>query len=239
MAFGAEYDKLAAHTACYSRLFTDLPICVVTNLHENHPKWGEISDIEFRYIALHDDENRAVKTHLHQHTPFAQTLYMDCDSVIQKPGVERAFDLMAGSDMLLFAMMRWEKGDKVLAIYKRTMQEIGCSLPMTIYHGGFQLFRNTHQVRAFYGLWHTFWSLTGRGRDMPALNCAVAKTSLKLKSFSGKDNIHAGEAFNPDAIIQHKYPGAFCRRFGIPEWVPNKPFDATSYGADFEWVDFD
>ena len=120
------------------------------------------------------------------------------------------------------------------------MQQIGCSLPITIYHGAFQLFSKNEMVHYLYLLWQCYWKISGSGRDMPALACAVSNfKDLKVKTFNSKDNVYAGESFNEDAIIQHKYPGDFRRRFNLPDWKSNKPFDNKSYYEDFTWMDFD
>ena len=85
--FGAEYEKLAVKTIKYSRQYTDLPICVITNILDRSKEWGEINDITFVESKYPQVKNRMAKTKMIDLTPFDETLYLYCDSVIQMHGI--------------------------------------------------------------------------------------------------------------------------------------------------------
>lgn len=233
IAFGEVYDKVAAHAVAYSRRFTHLPICVLTNLRNRCEKWNSISNVEFRDLQLPFEKNRDIKTRMIQYSPFDLTMYMDCDSVIQKSGVENLFDIPDTADVSLFVDLFWGTGDKVLDIYKRMMQQTGVEPPILIYSGGLQLFKKNKRTDQMFKLWNEYWKLAGSGRDMPALNCAVAQSNVRIEH--PPDRLFAAECKRPDAVIQHRYSGDFCEKFGIPLWKPWKKFDKRH---DFSWVDF-
>ena len=78
VAFGAACDRLAAHCIAYSRKYTNLPICVLTNISvaERDAKWDEIENIEFKHFNLPLSANRQIKTSLPDHTPFEVLAYV-------------------------------------------------------------------------------------------------------------------------------------------------------------------
>lgn len=235
IAFGKVYDKLAAHTIAYSRQFTNMPICIFTNLKNRDKKWGGIKNIQFKYLPWEQKRNRKVKTNMIQYSPFDLTLYLDCDSVIQKKGIEEMFEMLEDKDLLLFVDMFWSKESKVLNIYKKMMKQTKAQLPITIYHGGFQLFRKNKQVYNFFLLWSKYWNIE-KGRDMPALNCAIQNSNVTIQKFSRENNLYLAEQESNDVIIQHRFGKDFAKKFGIPIWRPWKPFDVNK--SDFTWVNF-
>jgi len=234
IAFGNVYDKLAAHTIAYSRQFTDMPICVFTNLKNRHKKWDEIKNVQFKYLPWEQKQNREVKTNMIQYTPFDLTLHLDCDSVIQNRGIEEAFERLENKDLLLCINMNWPKGHRVLNIYRKMMKQTNVQLPITIYYGGFQLFRKNERVYNFYLLWNKYWSIE-KGRDMPALNCAIQNSDVTIQEFPEEVTLFAEHKLE-DAIIQHRYGRDFVEKFGLFKWASWKPFDTDK--TDFTWVDF-
>jgi len=239
VVFGKEYDALAAHAISYSRQFTNLPICVLTNLKERNKKWKGIKNIRFRYFPLRREDNRNVKTKVIQFSPFDLTLFLDCDNVIQRKGIESVFNRMGDNDMLFSVQCSWKIGDKVLVIYKRMMKQTGVVLPLRVYHTGFYLFRKNERVYSLFNLWHKYWRLSGMGRDMPAFACAVSNSKLSIKVISAKDMLFSAEC-KRDAVVQHRYAkrNEFAERFGLPKWRSWKPFDGLKNRKDFTWTHF-
>jgi len=238
IAFGRDYDNFAAHTIAYSRQFTDLPICIFTNLDETQRsvKWDGIKGVVFKHVEKSVLFNRDLKTRMFEYSPFDLTLCLDCDSVIQREGVENLFDMTHDFDMSLCVNLYWKENNKVLKIYKEAMKRAGSKLPITIYSGAFQLFRKTQQTSDFYSLWNQYWKNNGSGRDMPALNCAVQNSGVRVFGIKTIDKVFAAEHKQENVIIQHRYTGDFCKRFGLPEYRPWKPFDKSV--SSFTWVDF-
>jgi len=47
VAYGQDYDRCAAGACAYTRLYTDLPIHVITNLRSRCDKWKEVPGVAF------------------------------------------------------------------------------------------------------------------------------------------------------------------------------------------------
>ena len=92
IAMGDEYEKLAAYTMAISSYYVKVPIAVLTNVKYRHEKWKDAQNIEFIYVDISTDSNREVKNQLYKYSPFGETIYLDCDSVITRYGIESVFD---------------------------------------------------------------------------------------------------------------------------------------------------
>ena len=234
--FGKEYDRMAAYSIAYSRRFTNLPICILTNLKEEErdEKWNEI-DIEFKYIPLPVEKNRDVKTRMIWYSPFDLTMYIDCDSVIRRIGVEKVFDTLGNKDMLVQKYKTFKKGQKVLYRYKKMMKQVGVGLPMNRYLGGFMVFRKNPRVYDFFNLWNKYYK-KGTGADMPAFCCAIKNSKLFIKVIFNENKIFAVHK-RGGFVIQHNFKGELNEDFGIPKWEPWRDFD-INHSRNMTWVDF-
>lgn len=232
LVFGEEYDELAAYTICYSQQFTDLPICVLTNLERRHSKWEDTKNINFVYISLPRKDNRGIKTSLNKYSPFDLSLYLDCDSVIQKGGIEEIFDLLENSDLLLHEYQHFNIGDKIWQLYKEVMLRLNAQLPISVYNSAFVGFRKNDRVAKFFALWNKYWKIGGSGRDMPALACAVKNSDTRVKKIIRRSNKIWNDERDNQVTIQHYYGPDFHTAFGIPKFKKWKPFDV---GKEEQW----
>lgn len=240
VVFGHGYDELAAHSIAYSRQFTDLPIHVLSNIvsESRHPKWDEIEGVTFTNFVLSQKMNRMIKTQMFNYSPFDCTLYLDCDSVIQKEGIEKIFDLTADGDIVLNELFRWNDGDKIVRLYKKALLKFRMVLPLSVYNGAMICWRNTLKVKSFFSTWNLFWRLTGGGREMPALAGALKRSDIPIKrTWSRVNNLFAPDYRDDRCIIQHDYGQDFLERFGLPKTNSFKPFDNDV--TDWNWVEFD
>jgi hypothetical protein len=239
IAFGAEYDRIAAACMKYSLRFTDLPICVSTNLREEYRSdvWAEIPNVTFLEHNKTDSFNRAVKVRLALLSPFENTIYIDADAVIQKQGIERVFEpLDHGGDFVLNVSDYWQPGNRIPNIYARALLATGAKLPMSVYNGGFIAWRKNPATNDAFGLWKKYWQLTGSGRDMPALACAIQQMpNLKVIELY-KQPVFAPSSKQPECIIQHNYNDTFFEDFDLPRFQESKPFDSDP--TDFHMTDF-
>lgn len=235
IAFGSEYDKLTAYTASYSRQYTDLPILVLTNIQEQdrHPKWKEVSGIEFKFFELHQNMNRDIKTKMNEYTTFEETLYLDCDSVIRNPGIEKSFEYLDSSDFVLNKFLHWDVGDKIVRIYKKALLNKNLDLPLDVYNGAFICFRKNHFTQKLFWRWNRYWIDNGSGREMPALSCAL-KYSSKLIIYNLEKGFFEPDTKNNKCIVQHDYGKGFQGEFNLPKIKTNKPFDTDP--TDWNWV---
>jgi hypothetical protein len=225
IAFGHEYEKLAARTIPYSRRFTKLKMTLFTNLPERRRK-GKYPGVNVIFLKMKDNQNREVKTQLYRYTPYDRTLYMDVDAVIQREGIEKIFGFE--EDVVLNPYLRWGKGSKILNIYHRAFKMFGVSLPVTIYNGAFILFKR-RKTANFFNLWNKYWIKFGKGREMPCLCCAVKNSGVSVGEFKIKINI---DSLSSDAMIQHDCIG-FIEKFNFPHYKSVTPGDSPS---DFRWL---
>ena len=243
IAFGGEYDKIAAHTIRYAaRLIETLPpISVITNLHEQNrcSVWTEVQrlcQVDYTYFeGSPAEDNRKFKMQMADLTPFDKTIYIDADSVIQKSGIECIFDMLDHSDFVLNGLYHWRCGDKVPNIYAKSMLACGAKLPLNCYNGGFLAWRSGLTANAVFDIWRDYWKRTGQGRDMPALACAVQRVKPLIFDV-GMSPVFAADTKKPDCIIQHNYNDTFFTDFDLPTYQESKPFDSDP--TDFKFVEF-
>lgn len=215
IAVGEEYQKIADACIKVSRNFTDLPFCIIRE----------------QDVGIEVEDNRVLKLQLHKYTPFDETLFIDADSLIQKPGVEEVFGQLENSDVAMRLYDLWLPGDKVLRVYKQAMKTLGCRLPISIWQGGMWCFRKGETANRLFNVWYSFWNTMGRGRDMPSLACAVQKLGIMVKAIP--PHLIAAETLEEDAVIQHNSVG-FKEKFDLPDWVRWTPFDTDP--TDFTWT---
>jgi len=225
VAFGENYDKLAAYCVAYSRRYTDLPFAILTNIVDSnrHGKWSEIDNVEFIYINDERENNRNYKTRMIEYTPFDKTLYLDCDSVIQKDGVEKVFDRIKDNSVLLNLYGHWKEGKHIPGLYSKALRLSGLSLPIVVYYGALCGFTK-NGTSEFFNEWHRVWKVTGCGREMPALSCAAKLSGINVDAMSNKDRVFTWPV-RSNFFIQHNYGKELLRRVGYPEFKHYKPFD--------------
>ena len=229
LALGEEFDKLTAATAHYSRRFTDLPMCVITNLDQRDPVWLGVKDVRFSRVTDPSNENRRIKVSLIDYTPFSETLFMDSDAVIQNEGIEVLFGYLEDYDIACqyFATIT-SSDDKnfetafIEKTYDKLAKLLRESYPIEMFGEAALLFRRTGPARDFFRLWQEYWELMGCGRDMPAFSFAVKHSPDKVKVFKG-DVPFCTNAENEDFFIQHKGFSGFEKKFGLPEYQDWNP----------------
>lgn len=209
IAFGRVYDDAAAHAAAYSQKYTKLPFHVLTNVTERDrsSKWKEVKRVTFREFDMLDSENRHVKVRMNLYTPFKLTLYLDADSIIQRTGIGKIFELLKAVHMVLYVCEGYKKGGKMPGIYKRAADLFRASSPLTAYQGALVAFKKTPMIDMFFTRWFEFWSRFGKLREMPPLACAVQwakKTGLKIKTVPR--GFFQDTVANPKAVVQHFVP---------------------------------
>jgi len=242
--FGRQYENLAFHTIRHSRQFTYLPIHILTNVIERNKAWNNMPNVSFTEIDIRQKKNRSIKTQMDKYTPFDETLYLDCDSVIQRTGIEDVFEMLEQHDMVLNLNIYWPKNHKIVKLYKTAMKITNTTLPLSVYNGAFICFKKNENIRTFFLRWYKYWRLTGEGREMPALACAINKSSLSIKELTPYVHmLFEPSIYNPECIVQHNYNSNqghdFFKEFALPEISQYKPFDKKGSESDWTWVDFD
>ncbi len=242
IVFGSEYNRLAAYTVSLSSQQTNLPICVITNIgaSKRSSVWADARNVTFIELAMSQRANRSVKTLMHKYTPFDETLYLDCDSVIRLPGIECVFRRLRGREIILNRYLYWDIGTKIPRIYRDAMSKAFVALPLSVYNGAFICWSNCYGTRNLFEMWNELWKRNGSGREMPALACAAKLTEPDILTVTtDTDKYFAPDTRREDCIVQHNYNthGAYDwhGEFGLPKIREFKPFDGDP--NDWRMVD--
>jgi FkbM family methyltransferase len=216
VVFG-DYYKLAIQTITYSRQFTTLPIQIIHNIKEL-PDYLKINNTIFTYSNLNTEFNRQIKTLMHLHSVFDETIYIDCDAVIQNYGIEDVFKYFdEGNDLLLVNYGFYRTSDIVRrqSPYTNIFKKFNIESPVCIYYGAFIGFKKNDKVSDFFTKWNKNWKEDGCGREMPALSMTTYYTNAVIKNIEIKDNIFMWKPYNPKSIIQHEFGGgsAFWKKY--------------------------
>jgi len=223
IAFGADYAKLGYSTIKYSRKYTDLPITVFVNSESGAYDWAGIG-VDSVLVDLPTAKNRAVKTRLPDYTPYENTLYIDVDSVISLPGIETVFQMLGEHEILLQKYGTWRPGEKFADIYRRACVATKTDLPLPVYYGGFICFKQCDAARTFFKNWNECWILTGKGREMPALACAMKRSIIDTVVIK-KDQKIFTVGKNAAGIVRHRSGSTDLEKYGAPRYKANKPWD--------------
>lgn len=227
LAFGPEFDKLNAATAKYSRRFTNLPFCVLSNLKSRSPAWNKVSNVFFKYLPMDSSDNRRVKVSLISYSPFDKTLFMDSDAVIQNPGIEKLFDYLEDYDIVCQLFGELDPCElahpTTLKTYGKLAGVLNESFPINLYSEAGFLFRRSGSSREFFCLWQKYWRLMGCGRDMPGFSFAVKHRNKIVKSFDRKELRLCTNVEDDRFYIQHKGFDNFQNKFNLPEYIDWNP----------------
>jgi SAM-dependent methyltransferase len=233
IAMGSEYEKLAAATIRASLPNISVPLTIIFNTNTPVGDWVGLDKINKIVIPINTDSNREIKVQLYRYTPYDKTLYIDVDSVIRRPGIEKIFDRLLTDHIVFQQHNRWEPFKKYYDIYRRAMKQFDCHLPINIMIGGFFAFRKTSDTRRFFDLWLEYWEDFGRGRDMPPLACAIQNSGIRHSIITRQTDKLFSFGFDSECIAIHRMKRDDLRFFNIPEHIQNKPFDK---GNNCDWT---
>lgn len=170
---------------------------VSLRLHEPHLPVMVVSDslvpgLPTSVQATSDVGARSVKTRLPQFAPqeWRQVLYLDVDTVVQKP-LSRFFEPLAvGWDVVFcYDEISWTLGECRL---KNNAEMAFCrksygTLDMTQFAGGLFSWARSERTDEFFDVWHAEWRRFGF-RDQGALVRALAAVPLKLWPLTARAN---------------------------------------------------
>jgi len=241
VAYGPEYYRTAMHTICASRRHLyNLTWCLFT---DQKPEKNDFPDnVIVKYYPVEHNMHREIKIDMARHSPFDYTIYMDADAVVRKAGLSYILrSLDQGWDMALNVFDYWRAGQKIPQIYAQTMRLAKCTLPITIYNAGFILFKGSPAMQKFCTLWNFYWNEMGCGREMPAFNCALQQSDLRIKPLPrGRHKVFEPDIYDANALVQHNYNSNggmnWFEEFGIPPFQTYKPFDKHT---DWNFVDYE
>lgn len=176
------------------------PNLSITLFTDKDPKIKEIDSVKMISI----DSERIKQVHLYD-SPYDNTLYMDCDTVVSGP-IEESFRLMERFDLAAtHDIMR--KDPKKAAKYPDY-----ADVPdgFSEFGGGVMLFRKSPQTGLFFKVWqdnfNKWYELTGEVRDQPSFMVSVWQCSeLKFYVLAPEFNMRTKKYDNIILRIKHEH----------------------------------
>lgn len=231
IAFGKSYDEIGAVCAENIRKYSHLPILVCTNIPEylRSKKWLGINNVIFHFFEMNDFDNRVIKTQLSKYTIFDKTMYTDVDSQLQSTDFMFEFEKLNEYDILMPIRAEEVTASNVDDIlkkqdkpYKKLLHKLDIhklnTEKMTVYGGGVCFFNKTNNVDNFFEDFYTFWKVSGRKMDMPALMCAAHMHSNKLrilkltrKKYNATNSLIVKSIHDTQAILDNESINNFIR----------------------------
>jgi hypothetical protein len=211
----------------------------LTNVKNRDAKWKESPDINFIYIDAPTDSNRDIKSQLYKYTPYEKTLYIDCDAIITRLGIEAIFDYLTDDNNFVFQHHAlWVDGIQYYRLYRDTAKTLKVSLPLRVCLGGFWAFKKTPKAEGFFDLWNQYWKEMGSGRDMPALACAIKNSGISYSLVYRKEHKFFSFGITDDVIVVHRSrANDLYNYYGVPIYQQNKAFD-VGHRAYWDMVNF-
>jgi len=213
VAFGRNYSYQAAFSAMSLRMFSDIPIRVLSNLPDDKT-WRGIAGVEWVHCRGENKDNRDVKTDMFRHSPFDRTLYLDTDTAIRSRSFLQGFRMLDEWDVMGVSEdnpLRGPEDTRKLGVYALANARLGYRFPVELVNGGMLFFRKSGETKRFFATWHAAWAKLGRGRDMPALAWAlqqcVPPLKFRLLPLTWNCPVPSSRAVIAHAWGKHRLPG--------------------------------
>jgi hypothetical protein len=196
VAFGRPYLIQALHSVRTLRRHSPtVPVCILTNTLSAPPPafsdWDATRDV---WVHLQDanDRNRLIKTDLARHSPFARTLYLDCDTEVLHD-ITPMFGFLDHWDIALRLKEEGYSPEKVKG-RQRVLDGRFAVHELPHWNSGVVLFASNPRVEEFFSLWRHHLEASGSPFDQAALVDALFRSSVRLLSLDARWNGGAGWA---------------------------------------------
>lgn len=199
IALGEAYALMALLSIKGLRSFSNVGITIALNsralkLASQFPK-------DVNIVQVGDDDSRFIKTRMYELSPYSQTLYIDCDTIIQE-SIDCIFLLLDHFDIALkqrriaFA----GRGKGALQIFDGA-QKVS-DLPH--WNSGVVLFKKNNLTQALFNEWHLLQVKLGYKLDQPALAEALLKSSVRIVCLEDKWNLQdVSQVYSKSGVILH------------------------------------
>ena len=185
VAFGAPYLSMALISAASVRATNpQAQLCILTNVTGAYPAvdwWVPSRGDLWIYMKEPTKQNRSVKTALHRHSPFENTLFLDCDTIVRKNFSTIGILL----DYFDIVLKTGEDGPD----RKRALLNGALAYGETVhFNSGVIGFRKNSATEEFFSLWHAMFQERGKSRDQPSLVEALCASRVRLFPLHSKWN---------------------------------------------------
>lgn len=186
LAFGRPYLAMAL----YSRMTLaesnpSLSACIITNIEINKSDLPCLTDDD--YLVVLDgstSENRLVKTSIVDYSPFDETFFIDCDTVIMSR-LDHGFEYVRFFDVCvrLNPYPQTRKGKADIPLF----EGLGVG-DCPHWNSGVLIFRKTDAAKQFFRDWAKNFKCLGNKYDQVSLVKAVFESSARFLSLDGRWN---------------------------------------------------
>lgn len=203
VAFGPAFLAMALYSAASLRKRDpSVGIALMTNQHPSERLKDATALFVDRWLVsdLPNSQNRGIKTRPDLHTPFEETVYLDCDTIVLRP-----------LDDLFLTMQWFDVGARLHPHPRVKGNEIlgGVSAQrLPHWNGGVVAFRSTSGATALFQEWHKAHrrlaqaSPTGKVGDQWALVEAVCTSPARFVGLDLRWNCQLADYLSHDARIE-------------------------------------
>lgn len=189
VAFGEEYLRSAAASACSAREHTSLPIRVVSNL-ANPEQFNWPDGVTFEFVDKPDEANREIRTQIDEFTPFDRTLLADADLLFTDEITVLPLDWLEHWDVVAVTYRSVDCEHHKNRQWADVVDAVGTPDHFT-FCGGVLYFKKNRVTHDMFRWWFRYWRADGRARDMPHLFRALWRSEVRFLPLPG-ENIWIG-----------------------------------------------
>lgn len=191
------------------------PIRIVAERASYISSYNSYDQVEIYEVPKKEETSfslsRRLKTQLYDYSPFAETLFLDTDTVILKP-IDSVWEYLNSSNFILstdiletLADVFWTEviGGNYLfedAVYTRAI----CPLDSKLFNAGVILFRRCAETKNLFEIWTKEWSRF-RHRDQLALVRAIFHSRINVKALPSIYNAYTLDSQNASEVVVYHY----------------------------------
>ena len=186
VAFGRPYLAMALHSRIsLAKTNPGLPACIVTNIQVEKSQLPMLEDHD-SIITLYADasKNRSLKTSILDFTPFEETIFLDCDTVVMG-SLEKGFEYLRYFDICarLNPYPQTRRGKSDIQILDGL--EVG---DCPHWNSGVLIFRKSDGARRFFCEWGENFHALQNSYDQVSLTKTVFESSARFLSLDRRWN---------------------------------------------------
>lgn len=186
VAFGYEYVIQALNSIrSLKSIHPELPVTIVTNLNINNINQQKLIDKgsnnplfdNIIFLDIPDKDNRLIKTKVNEYSPYDDTLYLDCDTIVKSSIIE-GYNLLEYFDLCIPAypipphhMVNSWNGDIHLSPIE---------LEYSSYWGGGIRFFKNDTTSEFFEMWNHCYKKYGYQKDQFSLIHAIFTSDVRI-----------------------------------------------------------
>lgn len=201
VALGPAYAIMALVSINSLRIYSDVPISIIIDKSTaDTVKLPQLDDI----IIIEDsiEDNRLIKSKIFDYSPYENTLYIDCDTIIRANIIDcfdylEYFDIAIKQRQIAYSAV----GKGALKIFDGN--QIVANQPH--WNSGVIVFRKNAKTKKMFARWSYLQKNLNYEFDQPALAQAVIQSDLRVVSLEDKWNYQDARAiyFQAGTIIHY------------------------------------